>query len=233
MRWWRYALLALIDVEANFLVVLAYQYTTITSIMIIDSFAIPWVMVLSYFFLKCGPACDRSARAHSIASPCRTRYRWWHVVAVALCLVGLVLLIISDIVGGQDDEAADPLYGDLMCLLGAFLYGVANVWQERLVKQRGQLECLAMLGFFGTLIGGIQVAIFERQELVTVDWSWQVGTDESLRHRPRAWRQSLTTRCGSRRQGCSSRVLPFVCFVCTRSCRLFCGGRPPRCSICR
>lgn len=52
VRWWVYALLAIADVEANYLVVKAYQYTSITSIMLIDCFTIPCVMVLSKAVLR-------------------------------------------------------------------------------------------------------------------------------------------------------------------------------------
>ena len=33
-RWWKYILVALVDVEANYLVVKAYQYTTLTSVQV-------------------------------------------------------------------------------------------------------------------------------------------------------------------------------------------------------
>jgi solute carrier family 35 protein F1/2 len=33
-RWWKYLLLGLVDVEANYTVVKAYQYTTLTSIQV-------------------------------------------------------------------------------------------------------------------------------------------------------------------------------------------------------
>lgn len=33
-RWWKYFLLAIIDVEANYLIVKAYQYTNLTSIQV-------------------------------------------------------------------------------------------------------------------------------------------------------------------------------------------------------
>ncbi|GCB81005.1 hypothetical protein scyTo_0022956, partial [Scyliorhinus torazame] len=33
-KWWKYLLLGLIDVEANYLVVKAYQYTTLTSVQV-------------------------------------------------------------------------------------------------------------------------------------------------------------------------------------------------------
>lgn len=49
---WKYALLALADVEGNFLVVSAYQYTSIASVMLLDCFAIPVVMLLSALFLN-------------------------------------------------------------------------------------------------------------------------------------------------------------------------------------
>lgn len=51
VAWWRYALLSIADVEANYFVVLAYQYTSITSVMLIDCFTIPCVMLLSRCFL--------------------------------------------------------------------------------------------------------------------------------------------------------------------------------------
>lgn len=50
--WWRFFLLACIDVEANVLLVWAYQYTSITSVMLLDCFTIPSVMILSCVFLK-------------------------------------------------------------------------------------------------------------------------------------------------------------------------------------
>lgn len=52
LAWWKYALLALLDVEANFLVTKAYQYTSITSVTLLDCFAIPAVMLLSWLLLK-------------------------------------------------------------------------------------------------------------------------------------------------------------------------------------
>ncbi|XP_021569353.1 solute carrier family 35 member F1 [Carlito syrichta] len=50
-RWWKYMILGLIDLEANYLVVKAYQYTTLTSIQLLDCFVIPVVILLSWFFL--------------------------------------------------------------------------------------------------------------------------------------------------------------------------------------
>ncbi len=38
---WQYALLAFLDVEGNFCLVLAYRYTSITSVTLLDSLTIP------------------------------------------------------------------------------------------------------------------------------------------------------------------------------------------------
>eukprot|EP00286_Rhodomonas_abbreviata_P008480 CAMPEP_0181325916 /NCGR_PEP_ID=MMETSP1101-20121128/21199_1 /TAXON_ID=46948 /ORGANISM="Rhodomonas abbreviata, Strain Caron Lab Isolate" /LENGTH=151 /DNA_ID=CAMNT_0023434293 /DNA_START=72 /DNA_END=524 /DNA_ORIENTATION=- len=44
-------LFALADVEANFLIVKAYQYASITSVTLLDCFTIPCVVCLSFCFL--------------------------------------------------------------------------------------------------------------------------------------------------------------------------------------
>lgn len=39
-KWWKYALLGLADVEANYLIVRAYQYTTLTSVQVREGLTI-------------------------------------------------------------------------------------------------------------------------------------------------------------------------------------------------
>jgi hypothetical protein len=84
-------LMAVADVEANFfgifdslrfffvtfLVVKSYQYTTITSVMLLDCFSIPCVMLLSRFFLK-------------------SKYSIRQIASVGICLLGIGALVLSD-----------------------------------------------------------------------------------------------------------------------------------------
>ncbi|XP_021236107.1 solute carrier family 35 member F2 isoform X4 [Numida meleagris] len=51
-RWWKYIFLGLADVEANYMIVKAYQYTTLTSVQLLDCFGIPVLMALSWFILR-------------------------------------------------------------------------------------------------------------------------------------------------------------------------------------
>ncbi|GAB4834163.1 hypothetical protein Ancab_032427 [Ancistrocladus abbreviatus] len=83
-RWYYYILLGLVDVEANFLVVKAYQYTSLTSVMLLDCWSIPCVVLLTWAFLK-------------------TKYKYKKFAGVVICVAGLVMDIFSD-VHAQDRE---------------------------------------------------------------------------------------------------------------------------------
>ncbi|KAH9316859.1 hypothetical protein KI387_018628, partial [Taxus chinensis] len=45
---------------------------------------------------------------------------------------------------------------------------------EFCVKKRDRVEVVAMLGIFGALISGIQLLIFERKELESLEWSFNI-----------------------------------------------------------
>ncbi|KTG06964.1 hypothetical protein cypCar_00039207 [Cyprinus carpio] len=138
-KWWKYLLMALTDVEANYTVVKAYQYTTLTSIQLLDCFVIPVLMVLSWIFLK-------------------TRYRPLHVIAVAVCLLGVGAMVGADLLAGRDQgSSSHVLLGDGLVLVSAALYAVSNVCQEYTVKNLSRVEFLGMMGLFGTLISGVQI----------------------------------------------------------------------------
>jgi solute carrier family 35 protein F1/2 len=202
--WWGYALIALLDLEANYLVTKAYQCTDITSVMLLDCMTIPTCFVLSKIFL-------------------RARFVCTHYAGMALCVVGIALIVVSDTAFGSDGNNASAVYinlsasspspgtpassvwsaaapttgglatisvgpnatppaalpafcldskvvGDVMCLAGSVLYAVSNVVQESIVKKKPIAEFLGMLGVFGFGISVVQIALFERQELGSLDW---------------------------------------------------------------
>nr|XP_053645032.1 solute carrier family 35 member F1-like isoform X1 [Cherax quadricarinatus] len=63
----------------------------------------------------------------------------------------------------------------MLCLGGATLYGISNVAQEYVVKTYDSVEFLGMMGLFGSLINGIQLAILERNDVGSVRWdTWPV-----------------------------------------------------------
>ncbi|KAM9566904.1 solute carrier family 35 member F2 [Guaruba guarouba] len=156
-RWWKYIILGLADVEANYMIVKAYQYTTLTSVQLLDCFGIPVLMALSWFIL-------------------RARYRLIHFLAVAVCLLGVGAMVGADILAGrQDNEGSDVVIGDVLVLLGASLYAISNVSEEYIVKNLSRVEFLGMVGLFGTVISGLQLAIVEHREIMRIQWNWKIA----------------------------------------------------------
>mmetsp|Transcript_33857 Transcript_33857/g.84370 ORF Transcript_33857/g.84370 Transcript_33857/m.84370 type:complete len:401 (-) Transcript_33857:113-1315(-) len=166
---WKYAIIAVIDLQANYLLVLAYRYTSMASVMLLDCATIPCVMVLSRIFL-------------------RASYQPRHFVGVALCVAGLGCAVASDWLCarsrvGHDGLAgtmtssevgsvapSDPLRGDMLTLCGAALYAVSNTFQELQVKRHGERVFLGYVGLFGALLGLLQTTVLEGQLLRATSW---------------------------------------------------------------
>lgn len=152
-----YVLAAALDVEANFLVLEAYNYTSITSVMLLDCFTIPCAMILSYTFLGC-------------------TYTWKHSLGIAICLSGLSCIILNDYFqynqnGGSSADGANPVIGDILCLSGAVLYASSNVLQEKLVKYNDRFEFLGHLGCFGLVIAGVQMCFIDLPKMRIATYS--------------------------------------------------------------
>ncbi|XP_010930923.2 uncharacterized protein [Elaeis guineensis] len=150
--WYYYLMLAVVDVEANFLVVKAYQYTSLTSVMLLDCWSIPCVIFLTWMFLK-------------------TKYGLRKFAGVAICVAGLVCVIFSDVHAGDHEAGSNPVKGDMFVIAGSTLYAVSNVSEELLVKKGDRIELMAMLGTFGAVISACQISILERNELKSIHWT--------------------------------------------------------------
>lgn len=140
-----YLILGAIDVEGNYFVVKAYQYTSLLSAMLLGCWSTPVCMILSFFIMK-------------------IRYRWVQYVGVVIALGGMGMLVASDVMNGNNYAAVDAVKGDLFCLLGATLYGFANVGEELMARKHPIYEVIGMFTFFATIVNFIQLMILERNE---------------------------------------------------------------------
>ncbi|VDM50255.1 unnamed protein product [Toxocara canis] len=155
-RGWKYFLLSFVDVEANYIIVYAYQFTNLTSVQLLDCSTIPMVLLLSWLFLS-------------------VRYLLTHIIGVCICLVGIAVLIWADVLEGKGlPGGSNRVLGDMLCLLGSLLYAIGNVGEEFFIKQTNRTEYLGMIGLFGSIISGIQLATFEHGELARVNWTGAV-----------------------------------------------------------
>ncbi|XP_078181847.1 uncharacterized protein LOC144575537 isoform X6 [Carex rostrata] len=150
--WYWYVGLAFVDIQANFLVVKAYQYTSITSVTLLDSWTIPWVMILTWIVLK-------------------TRYCVWQIIAAGICVVGLVFVLISDAGVSGGGGGSRPLLGNALVIAGTLCCAMSNVAGEYCVKKKDRVESVAMLGVFGALLSMLQISIFEKKSLEEVKWT--------------------------------------------------------------
>lgn len=152
-------ILAFCDVEGNYFIVLAYQYTTMLSAQLINFWAIVVVVVLSFLFL-------------------RVRYHITQIAGIVICIGGMGVLIASDHITGANGgniSSGNQLKGDLFALLGASFYGLTNTAEEYFVSTRPVYEVLGQLSFYACIIDGVQSSIFERSNYVTSTWDGKVG----------------------------------------------------------
>lgn len=153
---WKFFILGFADVQGNYFVVKAYQYTNILSAALLDNFAIVVVVILSFVLLK-------------------VRYHWSQYLGTIIAIGGMALLVVSDHLTHGGDKAANPVKGDLFVLLGAACYGISNTLEEYFVSKRPMYQVLGMLGLFGMFIIGVQAAIFERDSIQQAHWNGKVG----------------------------------------------------------
>ncbi|XP_072980510.1 uncharacterized protein [Typha angustifolia] len=149
--WYWYIALAIVDVQGNFLVVKAYQYSSITSVTLLDCWTIPWVIILTWLALG-------------------TKYSLWQFLGAGICVVGLGLVLLSD-AGVSGGGGSKPILGDALVIAGTFCYAFSNVGEEFFVKKKDRVEVVAMLGVFGVLVSAVEICVFERKDLQEVKWS--------------------------------------------------------------
>ncbi|KAF5737464.1 solute carrier family 35 member F1-like isoform X1 [Tripterygium wilfordii] len=149
--WYWYLLLGFVDVQGNYLVNKAYQFSSITSVTLLDCFTIAWAIVFTWFFLG-------------------TRYSVWQLLGAVVCVLGLGLVLLSDAgVGGGGGSR--PLLGDVLVIAGTIFFASSNVGEEFFVKKKDRVEVVSMLGVFGLVVSIIQLSILELKSLESIKWS--------------------------------------------------------------
>ncbi|KAI8985229.1 solute carrier family 35 member SLC35F1/F2/F6 [Pilobolus umbonatus] len=152
---WRFIGFSFIDVQANVLAVLAFKNTSVLSALILASWSVPCVLLLSILFLG-------------------ARYNRVQLMCSFMCLMGLGMLIYGDIVSQENTTDNHSWIGDMICLVSATLYAISNVTEEHLIKQYTSSEFLGKIGLVGAIICGIQAYYFEYDEWMSIQWSWSI-----------------------------------------------------------
>ncbi|KAF8909403.1 hypothetical protein CPB84DRAFT_1703155 [Gymnopilus junonius] len=152
---WKYVILAACDVEGNFLVIRAYQYTDLLSCMLLDAWAIPVCLFFSWVYMG-------------------SRYHWTQLLGVLICIGGLGMLVASDELTSKSWEAVAKGKGDGFMIAGATLYGFTNATEEFFVRKRPLYEVVGQLGMWGFIINGIQASGLEWKQMKEVPWTGEI-----------------------------------------------------------
>mmetsp|Transcript_8419 Transcript_8419/g.18997 ORF Transcript_8419/g.18997 Transcript_8419/m.18997 type:complete len:475 (-) Transcript_8419:3194-4618(-) len=154
--WWNYFIVAFLDVQANFIFMQAFRYTSLTSAQLLSSLAVPSAMLFSFLILH-------------------RDFRMRQFVGATTCIVGGLVMVLSDSsrrngTGSGSDDRYNQLHphsllGDAFAVLGAVLYGLTDTIAEHFVKNVSRREYLGMLGLFGAIISCVQATVFERSAL--------------------------------------------------------------------
>ena len=120
VHWCRIFPFALLDVESNYLSVLAFRYTTIANVTLLDAFAIPSSML----FCQILNLTDR-------------QYDAKNYMGVCICLVGLFTTVLGNLstMGNQGNTSSLNLWGNALASCGGILYGLNDAFAEKLVKE--------------------------------------------------------------------------------------------------
>ncbi|KAF4355064.1 hypothetical protein F8388_022316 [Cannabis sativa] len=154
VSWYWYLLLGLVDVHGNYLVNKAYQFSSITSVQLLDCGTIAWAIVLTWIFLG-------------------TRYSLWQIFGAAICVAGLALVIFSDS-GEGDGGGSRPLLGDALVIVGTLFFAMSNVGEEFCVKKKDRVEVVSMIGVFGFLVTICEIPFIELKSLESINLSTDI-----------------------------------------------------------
>jgi solute carrier family 35 protein F1/2 len=153
--WQIYLLLAVLDVEANYLTMISFRHTSLSSSMLLTSLSV----FSTLLFRRC------------IFGETSTSYSYKKIVGVFISVIGACLWIRKDFNQSNHAMISSPghyvMYGDMLAFASASLYGLNDVLLEYTVKANNdRIEYLGMIGLFGFLFSiFIQAPLFEKQEL--------------------------------------------------------------------
>ncbi|OQR94245.1 Drug/Metabolite Transporter (DMT) Superfamily [Achlya hypogyna] len=153
LPWWYWILFALVDVEGNYCVVLAFRGLSNFAVMgLVVHMTIPFVTFFSFLLL-------------------RKKYFVSHIIGCVLAIAGCTLIFLATTESG---DYPDQVKSNCYALLGALGYAVSNLMNEYAVKRGGvdaNIECLGKIGIWGLIISIIQFYCLEYDDYKAVEWT--------------------------------------------------------------
>ena len=133
--WWIYLIMSILDIIPNFLQLVSFHYTSLTSTTLLGSLTVPSTMLFS----------------SRILGRCFGRY---HYIGVLLCIIGGALTVWADYDKAKSSTNIHSGIGDILAVVAALIYGLGDVASEFCIKHVDRCELLGMLGLYGAIFTG-------------------------------------------------------------------------------
>lgn len=147
MPWWIYLMMSILDIVPNFMQLVSFHYTSLTSTTLLGSLTVPSTMIFS----------------SRILGRCFGKY---HYLGVFLCIIGGALTVWADFDKNSGSTAGVHSYiGDMLAVLSALIYGLGDVISEYCVKNVDRYELLGMYGLYGAIFTGLTFPLIEGEAL--------------------------------------------------------------------
>jgi len=152
--WYFYALIAFLDVQANYFVIMSFRHTAVINSTILTSLSVISVMVTSKLIL-------------------RRCFKRSHIVGALLCVFGASCILSLDFKLPSSTNlssentilSGSKLLGDAFAISAALLFGLNDTLAEYTIQNSTRDEYLAMMGFFGFIFSFCESLIFEHEQL--------------------------------------------------------------------
>lgn len=155
--WYFYALIAFLDVQSNYFVILSFRYTAVVNSTILTSLSVISVMATSKIILK-------------------RVFKKMHIVGAILCVFGASCILSLDFklptspsdapLSKRQLLSGSKLGGDAFAIIAALLFGLNDTLAEYTVQNSTRHEYLAMMGFFGFVFSFCESLILEKNQIL-------------------------------------------------------------------
>lgn len=107
------------------------------------------------------------------------KYRSSHFWAIALVCLGVSIGFLNDYLNEKSGAGRMPLAGDLLALVGGFLYALENVLMEHFVRKPADVfNFLGFIGLFGAIVTFAEAVLMgELEQLANVQEGWKVAAN--------------------------------------------------------
>ncbi|KAA3679761.1 solute carrier family 35, member F1/2, partial [Paragonimus westermani] len=149
------------DIHGIWATVIAYRFTNVASIQLLNCLSIPTSMFTSYLLLY-------------------YRYSWTHYLGAFICVLGAGMMVGADVLASNNNRIDNfsessafssqqqVVIGDLLAITGAVLYGISSSFQEYITCKFGVTSYLSWCTLISAVCCATYSAALEHTQLTEI-----------------------------------------------------------------